>query len=78
MQSLGYALRCDAREAEETEPAGRQPPFAVWPISHSAVAALADLGMSDRQIAEYFSVEPQEVAELRAAGRVARPGRSGL
>ena len=68
MQALGYARRCDAPESEDTVPARREPAFIAWPIPPAALAALADLGMSDRQIADYFSVEPQAVAAVRATG----------
>lgn len=36
-----------------------------WPIDPASLAALIDLGMSDGQIAAYFSIEPRQVSALR-------------
>lgn len=41
------------------------PPDYHWPIAASALAALADLGMSDDTIARYFAVEREAVRILR-------------
>lgn len=38
---------------------------AVWPVTKGALVALVDLGMSDVTIAEYFRVQPEEVAALK-------------
>jgi DNA-directed RNA polymerase specialized sigma24 family protein len=35
-----------------------------WPVDRAAVVALSDLGLSPRQIAQYFSVTPAEVNRL--------------
>jgi hypothetical protein len=39
--------------------------YNAWPIRAGALASLADLGLSDNQIARYFGVEPQKVSALR-------------
>lgn len=39
---------------------------ARWPVSHGALAALVDLGMSDGTIAAYFQVQPRDVAALKS------------
>jgi hypothetical protein len=41
------------------------PPDYHWPVAASALAALADLGMSDEAIARYFAVEREAVRALR-------------
>lgn len=38
---------------------------AVWPIDRAALAALVDLGLSDQQMAAYFSVNARKVKALR-------------
>jgi hypothetical protein len=35
-----------------------------WPVDRASVVALSDLGLSPRQIAQYFSVTPAEVNRL--------------
>jgi hypothetical protein len=37
----------------------------AWPIGCGALAALIDLGMSNFQIADYFSVDLRDVTALR-------------
>ena len=37
----------------------------AWPISPSALAALTDMGLTEAQIAQYFSVETLAVRALR-------------
>ena len=53
----------------------REPLFveaACWPIEPAALAALIDIGMSDRQIAEYFGVHVADVEALRGRFRLVR------
>lgn len=38
-----------------------------WPIEPAYLAALKDLGMSDTTVAQYFRVEPDQVAQLRSS-----------
>jgi hypothetical protein len=33
----------------------------TWPLDRGSLVALSDLGLTDDQIANYFSVEPHEV-----------------
>ena len=41
-------------------------PFAVLgPYPATAVAALADLGLTDQEIANYFHVQPERISRLR-------------
>jgi hypothetical protein len=35
-----------------------------WPLDHGSLVALSDLGLTDDQIANYFSVEPHEVRAM--------------
>jgi hypothetical protein len=35
-----------------------------WPIDHGSLVALSELGLTDDQIANYFSVEPHEVRAM--------------
>jgi hypothetical protein len=35
-----------------------------WPLDRGSLAALLDMGLKPRQIAEYFSVTPADVLEL--------------
>ena len=35
-----------------------------WPIDRGSLVALSDLGLSDDQIASYFSVQPHEVRAM--------------
>jgi hypothetical protein len=35
-----------------------------WPIDRASLRALFDLGLTDVQIARYFSIDPIEVQEL--------------
>jgi hypothetical protein len=35
-----------------------------WPIDRGSLVALSDLGLTDDQIASYFSVEPHEVRAM--------------
>ena len=37
-----------------------------WPVDRPALAALVDMGMSDRLIADYFNVSADRVATLKA------------
>jgi hypothetical protein len=37
----------------------------MWPIDRGSLAALIDLGLSNGQIGEYFSVGPDDVCVLR-------------
>jgi hypothetical protein len=37
---------------------------ARWPIEHSSLRTLSDLGLTVPQIARYFSVDPAEVQAL--------------
>jgi hypothetical protein len=52
--------------------------YSPWPISSGELASLLDLGLSDHQIASYFSVEKGKVSALRAyyglAESMYRPG----
>jgi hypothetical protein len=36
----------------------------TWPLDRASLAALLDMGLEPRQIAEYFSVTPADVLEL--------------
>ncbi|PJK27450.1 hypothetical protein [Minwuia thermotolerans] len=36
-----------------------------WPVDAASLAALADIGLGDGEIAAYFGVTAAEVAELR-------------
>ena len=36
-----------------------------WPVDRASLTALVDLGLSDAQIATYFSVEPADVLTRR-------------
>lgn len=47
-----------------------------WPIEGACLAALKDLGLSDRQVARYFRVDPHEVAVLRASCGIAETART--
>jgi hypothetical protein len=40
--------------------------YSPWPITPGELASLVDLGLSDDQIARYFSVEKGKVSALRA------------
>jgi hypothetical protein len=65
------ATAVDARGRHEASPA-------YWPIGRPYLAALKDLGLSDKMIAGYFRVEQQEVAVLRTSYGIAEhlaPGR---
>jgi hypothetical protein len=42
-----------------------------WPIARASLAALKDLGLSDRQIASYFRVRQEDVSVLRATYGIA-------
>jgi hypothetical protein len=35
-----------------------------WPLDRASLVALSDLGFTDDQIANYFSVEPHEVRAM--------------
>jgi hypothetical protein len=35
-----------------------------WPLDRGSLVALSDLGLTDDQIANYFSVEPHEVRAM--------------
>jgi hypothetical protein len=35
-----------------------------WPLDRGSLVALSDLGLTDDQIADYFSVEPHEVRAM--------------
>ncbi len=35
-----------------------------WPIERPSLMALLDMGLTTRQIARYFSIDPLEVQEL--------------
>ena len=37
-----------------------------WPVDRASLAALIDLGLSNRQIGEYFAVGQDDVRALRA------------
>jgi hypothetical protein len=37
----------------------------VWPVDRASLAALIDLGLSNGQIGEYFTVKQDEVRRLR-------------
>jgi hypothetical protein len=36
----------------------------TWPLDRGSLVALSDLGLTDDQIANYFSVEPHEVRAM--------------
>ena len=36
-----------------------------WPVDRASLTALVDLGLSDSQIATYFSVDPADVQSRR-------------
>ena len=38
---------------------------ATWPVDRASLAALIDMGLSNSQIAAYFSVAPDDVYMLR-------------
>jgi hypothetical protein len=40
--------------------------YSPWPITPGELASLVDLGLSDDQIARYFSIEKGKVSALRA------------
>jgi hypothetical protein len=50
----------------------------AWPIGRAALAALTDMGMTEENIARYFSVSPSGVAAIRAEYRVAKTTGSEL
>jgi len=70
-----------------TKANGSKPPFDLgaslsrnfidgihWPVDRASLTALVDLGLSDSQIAAYFSVDPAEVLSRRQyLGLDARP-----
>jgi hypothetical protein len=37
----------------------------AWPVDRASLAALIDLGLSNQQIGEYFTIGPDEVHMLR-------------
>lgn len=46
-------------------PSGSKPDLAKWPTERPRLAALVDLGLSNRQIGQYFKVSPDDVYMLR-------------
>jgi hypothetical protein len=36
-----------------------------WPLDRASLAALVDIGLTDQQIAEYFSVGTHDVHQLK-------------
>ncbi|MGK9167670.1 hypothetical protein KXR53_15300 [Inquilinus limosus] len=38
----------------------------AWPVGRAALAALIDMGMTEENIARYFSISPDSVAAIRA------------
>lgn len=47
-----------------------------WPIDRAALAALIDIGLSNAQIADYFSVARDDVHVLRARYRLVAASRT--
>jgi hypothetical protein len=45
-----------------------QPCPVLGPFPATAVTVLADLGLSDREIAAYFRVDPHRISRLRLSG----------
>ena len=66
MQSEG-AMTTEAHSIPRRSPQVAPKPMEeiMWPIQPAALAALIDLGLSEGQIAAYFSVEPAAVRALR-------------
>ncbi|WP_342240579.1 hypothetical protein [Inquilinus sp. OTU3971] len=50
----------------------------AWPIGRTALAALIDMGMTEEDIARYFSVSLSSVAAIRAEYLVAKTTGSEL
>ena len=55
--------RCKSETCHAT--CSTEPCTVLGPYPATAVAALADLGLTDQEIANYFRVQPERIAQLR-------------
>lgn len=55
--------RCKSETCHAT--CSTEPCTALGPYPATAVAALADLGLTDQEIADYFRVQPERITLLR-------------
>jgi hypothetical protein len=55
--------RCKSETCHAT--CSTEPCTALGPYPATAVAALADLGLTDQEIANYFRVQPERITRLR-------------
>ena len=55
--------RCKSETCHAT--CSTEPCTALGPYPATAVAALADLGLTDQEIAGYFRVQPDRITQLR-------------
>lgn len=58
-------MKCQSKSRPFPETCSTEPCTVPGPYPATAVAALADLGLTDQEIADYFRVQPERITRLR-------------